>query len=612
MRFPATPVWAVLSLICAANAAAQEARPFVASQGQSSYTIVVADDASPSTRHAAEELQTFLEQMTGAKLPIASDKTPATANEIVLGKTNSRLAAISPKIEFDSLGLEGYVIRTVGAKLVIAGGEPRGTLYGVYGLLEDHWGCRWFAPGVSRIPQAKQLPLPSIDERKTPILEYREPFTFDCFDGDWCARNRVNSGSGRLEAKHGGKMRISSLCHTFAALVPLDKYYASHPEYYSLVKGKRIKDNTQLCCTNPEVVRICTESVLELMRSQKENTVFSVSQNDWDNHCECDKCQALAKAEDSQMAPVLQLVNQVAAAVEKEFPDKIVETLAYQWTRRPPKTMRPHPKVIVMLCSIECCFSHPLATCDHPFNKSFRKDLQGWSKICDRLWIWDYVTDFAAYLTPFPNQRVRNDNIQFFVANHVKGIFEQDTYETPHSEMAGLGGYMTAKFLWNPKYDENVAMNEYLEAYYGKAAKPIREYLDALHDYAEKKNIHVTIYVPPTFHHLTVELLTQADKLWQQAEDAVAAEPAVLKRVQLSRMSADYAIMERARIEKARGDVGDKGIVALAVKRFKPFTDTLLGSGMSRLHEGGSPADIPAYRDKLARDLGIGGPAATK
>ena len=95
------------------------------------------------------------------------------------------------------------------------------------------------------------------------------------------------------------------------------------------------------------------------------------------------------------MGPVLQLVNRVAEAVEKEFPDKFVETLAYQWTQTPPKQMRPRPNVLIMLCSVECCFSHPLATCDCAASKSFRADLQAWAKIAPRLWIWDYTTDFS-------------------------------------------------------------------------------------------------------------------------------------------------------------------------------------------------------------------------
>ena len=200
-----------------------------------------------------------------------------------------------------------------------------------------------------------------------------------------------------------------------------------------------MKENSQLCCTNPDVIRICTEAIREAMRQQPETTVFSVSQNDCDNHCECPNCQALAKREDSQMAPVLQLVNRVAEAVEKEFPDKIVETLAYQWTRHPPKHMRPRPNVIIRLCSIECCFSHPLATCDSGANRGFRADIEAWAKVAPRLWVWDYTTDFANYLLPFPNQRVLGPNIRFFVAHNVKGIFEEDTDDTADSELWAAG-----------------------------------------------------------------------------------------------------------------------------------------------------------------------------
>jgi len=595
---------AVLAFVSIAQAA-QSDEIVLADGGQSSYRIVVAGDASPSTRRGAEELQKFLEEMTGAKLAIVSDDQPAGAKEIILG-ARSRLADLKVEVDFAGLGAEGYVIRTVGPHLIIAGGALRGNMYGVYGLLEDHLGCRWFAPGVSRIPKTQRLVLGTIDERKVPVLEYREPFTFDCFDGDWCARNRVNSSSGRLDARHGGKVRFGGgfFVHTFDRLVPAEKHFDQHPEYFSLVKGQRIKKHTQLCCTNEEVIRLCTEGIRAAMKAQPDATVFSVSQNDWYNYCECEKCQAIAREEDSQGAPVFYLVNRVAEAVEGEFPDKAVETLAYQWTRRPPKRWRPRPNVIVRLCSIECCFSHPLGTCESPENRKFREDLQRWGKVSKRLWIWDYVTDFANYLLPFPNQRVRNDNIRLFVANNVTGIFEQDTYETPHSEMAALGGYMTAKFLWNPDYDENTAMSEFLAGYYGKAAPPIRKYLDLLHDRVERERIHVHIGAQPTSPHLTTELLAQADALWQEAEKLSADEPEVLRRVRISRMSVDYAICERARIEAVKKEKGDAKLAALAAARFQPFVETLGSSGLTNLREG-QRLDLAGYRSKLAAALGL-------
>ena len=304
------------------------------------------------------------------------------------------------------------------------------------------------------------------------------------------------------------------------------------------------------------------------------------------------------------MAAVLALVNRVAEAAEKQFPDKAVETLAYQWTRRPPKTMRPRPNVIVRLCSIECCFSHPLAKCDSRTISQFVADLRGWAKISARLWVWDYVTDFGHYLLPFPNQRIRNDNIRLFVANNVKGIFEQDTYDTPHSELAALGGYMTAKFLWNPDYDENTAMREFLEAYYGLAARPVRQYLDLLHDRAEKENLHVRLWSSPISPHLGGDLLVRADACWDEAERLVADQAAVLRRVRLGRMSIDYAIVERARHEVGLPNGGDAALRKLAKQRFEPFLTTLSASGLTRLREG-QTLDLAKYRAELAKALAL-------
>ena len=581
-----------LIVAVASPAPSQQPKPLVfAENGRSDYRIVVAETASASTRHAATELQAFLQQMTGATLPLVSDSVDPTEHEIIVGR-NRHLERLDLEVDFAALGDEGYVIRTLESSLVIAGSEKRGTLYGVYGLLEDHLGCRWFAPDVARIPEHERLVLPPINEVKRPVLEYREPFTFDCFDPDWFARNRMNGGRGQMGAKHGGRVYFGSglFVHTFNRLVPPDRFFDQHPEYYAEINGKRVKDRTQLCCTNDDVIRLCTEAVRKAMRADPGALVFSVSQNDWGNYCRCPACAALTEREGTPMGPLLHLVNCVASAVAEEFPGKLIETLAYQWSRRPPKTMRPAPNVVIRLCSIECCFSHPLATCDGLQNQAFCRDIKAWAAICDRLWVWDYCTSFPHYLLPFPNQRVRNDNIRFFVANNVKGIFEQDCYNTPHSELAALGGYLTAKFLWNPDYDEDQAINEFLEGYYGAAARPIRRYLDLLHDHVEKNNIHVGIWAGPDSPHLTDELLAEADHLWEQAEQAVLDRPDVRRRVRISRMSVDYAVCERARAGGPSVYATDHAKFEMTVRpehrtRVERFLATLESSGMTRIEE---------------------------
>jgi hypothetical protein len=595
---------AALVLMTTAGNGTAAAPLVLAEQGRSSYIIVIADNAPPAIRYAADELQKFVEQMSGAKLPIVGDGKPPAEDEILLGPSK-RLRQVA-EVNLGGLGPEGYVIRTVGRRLVIAGGPPRGTLYGVYGLLEDHFGCRWFTPALSRIPQHERLTIGPLDERRIPQLEYREPFIFECFDGDWCARNRVNSSEGRLLPKHGGKICFGDgfFVHTFARLVPPEKYFTAHPEYFSLINGKRVHQNAQLCTTNEDVIRLCTEGIRHEMRRQPQAFVFSISQNDCGNYCQCERCQALAKAEGAQIAPVLQLVNRVAEAVEKEFPDRAVETLAYQWTRHPPRTMRPRPNVIVRLCSIECCFSHPLATCDGPRNKAFREDIAAWAKVADRLWVWDYTTDFAHYLLPFPNHRVLGENIRFFGRHHVRGIFEEDTYDTPHSELAALDGYLMAKFLWNPDYDENAALGEFLSAYYGPAAAAVRRYIDLMNDYVVRKNIHVSIWVGPESPHLADDLLLQANVIWQQAEAQAAGDPKALARVKLSRMSLDYAILERARLEAAKRLPANAALRSAAAARFDPFFKTLRPSGLTHLREG-QPFNLSQYQDGLSKALRV-------
>jgi hypothetical protein len=601
-----------LAVCCALVAANGRAGELVLSEhGQSPYRIVVADHASLSTKHAAEELQKFLAEMTGARLPIVSDRQPAGPREILLGDS-AHFRALGTGIDLVSLGREGYVIRTVGDHLVIAGGALRGNLYGVYGLLEDHFGCRWFTPDCSRIPKRPRLAIGAIDDRQIPALEYREPFVADCFDGDWCARNRMNSSHGRLDASRGGNVAFADgfFVHTFENLVPPAKYFAEHPEYFSMIQGKRVREvrqlSAQLCCTNPEVIRICIEGVRKAMRAQPSATVFSVSQNDayGPNYCECPKCQALAQQEDSQIGPVLQLVNCVAEAVEKEFPDKIVETLAYQWSQRPPKLMRPRPNVVIRLCSGRCCFSHALATCDSPGSRAFRADLEQWAKVTPRLWVWDYVTDFGHYLLPFPNQRTRARNVSYFVAHSVKGLFEQDTYDTVDGELSALGGYVTAKCLWNPRCDADAAMNEFLEAYYGKAAGPIRSYIDLLHDHVERQAIHVTLSAGCDSPHLTDALLAKASSLWQQAEEAVGHDPIALGRAKTGRLSVDYAILERGRLRAEHKLPASEPAAALAKARFGPFGEALRKSGLTRRGEG-DPLDKDAYLGGLAKGLGL-------
>lgn len=577
------------------------------SEGRPVASIVIPASPSASVRHAAQELREHLEQMSGASLEVRTDDLPSRGVEVLIGPT-SREESRAVVGEISALPPDGYLVRTVGDKLVLAGTEPRGSLYAVYGLLEDHLGVRWFTREVTHVPKRSTVGLPLLDDVQRPPLEYREPFVYDGFDGDWAARNRCNSSAARLEPKHGGKVRFGAgwFVHTFNRLVPPEEFFDEHPEYFSLVDGRRLKDGSQLCTTNPDVIRIVTERLLQGIAEDPEATVFSVSQNDWYNPCQCDRCQAVANREGSQIGPVLELVNHVADEVAKRYPDKLVETLAYQWTRKAPKHLRPRPNVIVRLCSIECCFSHPLDGCDSAANREFLADLQAWSTVSDRLWVWDYVTSFHHYYTPFPNLGVRAPNIRSFVENHVKGMFEQDVYQTPHGEFSKLSGYLGAKLLWDPTRDPEKVIDEFLAGVYGAGAAPIRRWIDAMHDHVERNNVHMNIWVGPKDAHLTDDLLAQGEGWFDEAERAVADQPEVLTRVRRARLSVDYALVERSRVK----GVGPGGMFVefdgnlqpepLFERRFERFVRNGKEAGIVTLREGSFPLEDYEARVRAA------------
>lgn len=569
-------------------------------EGESDYRIIIDDTASRSTVHAAVELQRFVHEMTGASLPIFTDRIAESPLEIVIGRSN-RLDKDSG-IDFDSLGDEGYVIRTEGSRLILAGGDRRGNLYAVYGLLEDHLDCHWFTADISHIPQSYSLTLPDIDDRQNPMISYREPYAWEAFNGDWAARNRMNrnSKSGGLAPRHGGKVEWvpEMFVHTFEKLVPPDKHFRRHPEYFSLINGRRKKTRSQLCTTNEKVVEMVTEGCLAAFREHPEADVLSLSQNDWFGYCECKKCQAIADKEESQIAPVLLMVNRVAEAVDREFPGKMVETLAYQWTRKPPKTIRPRDNVVIRLCTIECCFAHPLDSCDSEENKAFAADLRAWSKAADKLWVWNYVTTFTHYFVPYPNLRVRDDNIRFFAEHNVTAIFQQDIYTTPNGELSGLSNYLNAKLLWDPYYGEERAINGYLDGVYGPAAEPVRAYIDLIHDAVERENIHMGVWQGPDAEFLTDSILSAADSLWNEAATLARDDEAILERIAIDRLSTDYAIIAQG-MNRAKAYIIDHEKLSVDIDpaftaRLDSFCDTAARAEVIKLKEYGY--SIEEYR----------------
>ncbi|MCP4710810.1 MAG: DUF4838 domain-containing protein [Planctomycetes bacterium] len=505
--------------------------------------VVVSSDADESVQHAAAELVFFLHQITGAKFEI-THRTSSDTSRILVGPQAARLA--DPEFSTVGLGDEGMVIRTIGNDLILAGGNPRGTLYAVYSFLEDQLGCRWWSSKVSTIPEITTLKIEPLDIKYIPPLEYRELWWFDAFNGDWSVRNKCNGHKHQLDTTRGGGLQFEGYVHTFYKLIPPEKYFTDHPEWYSEIDGQRtFGDHTtaQLCLTNEQARLELTKTLKERLRANPQATIASVSQRDWlEQGCQCSKCQASDQEDGSPAGTLLRFVNAVAADIEKEFPRVSISTLAYTFTRTPPKITQPRHNVIVRLCTFECSFSQPLTD---PINIKFHDDLVGWSKICRRLYIWDYTTNFDHYLQPHPNLRVLGPNIKFLTDHHVKGIMEQGAYQAHGAEFAELRAWVLAKLLWNPDQNGTRLIEEFVNGYYGPAGRHIQAYLKTTHDAIETSRTELGLYSPPEINFLTLKTLSESWRHITAAQHAVNDQPEFLPRVQHCRLSILYVAIRR-------------------------------------------------------------------
>ncbi len=515
----------------------------------SNAVIAVGTDATVPQKHAAQELADHLEQITAQKFKVTNQ--PALDDRCILVGPQAAQRA-EPDFSTAGLGEEGFIIRTHGNNLILAGGEPRGTLYAVYTVLEDHLGCRWWSSTESTIPRKTHLKIAPIDTRTVPQLEYREGLWFDALDVDWSALNKANGCNGRLEAKHGGKHEYAGFVHTFNRLIPPDTYFSDHPEWFSEIDGKRQKDHSQLCLTNDRMRAELVKNLREKLRTAPRATIASVSQNDWHGYCTCSSCAEVDAEEESPAGTMIRFVNKVAAEIEAEFPRVAISTLAYQYTRKPPRLVKPRPNVMVRLCSIECSFSVPL---HHQRNQAFRDDIVGWSKICDRLYIWDYTTNFKHHILPHPNLRVLGPNVKFLAAHGAKGIMEQGAYTTNGAEMAELRAWVLAKLLWDPAREGQELIDEFLEGYYGPASQPMRAYLDLMHDEVAQTGDWLGCFAGIAASNVDIgwqgkastfinwKTLSRAWSYLQAAEQSVANNPQLRFRVQCAQLPVMYAFM---------------------------------------------------------------------
>ena len=467
--------------------------------GNSDFRIVPSANASPIEIFAGQELQGYITQSSGGFLPMSNPNEPLLEKRIYLGR--KAVERLGLTLDETKLGSDGFIIKTIGDRIAIAGWTPTGTLYGVYAFLEGI-GCRWLAPGVNGevIPIKSNIIIPNIDILQTPKIQcrgFKSSFT-NTFTNtewiDWMAKNRLNLivvesdmfndlktiASGEME-KRGIKAGVS--------------FVVTNSEE----SKKKITDFIK---ANPQV------EIIELYPKDNKKSIDSIAS--------------------------------IADNIALNYPEKKV-FLRVDYNSVP--SLKNAFNYEFSFMPIERCYRHSIGDRICEINTKQRLSLQKLIKTGRLIGLYEHYMGsydqnsitFPIFQTIFSDLRYVSafDNIKFYVTQ-----CELNNWGT-----YGLNYYVFSKMSWNPKYELGWIIDDYCDRFFGQSSNQIKKYYSLLED-AMAKIDHISYIDPP---ELIVKLLdeTTLTKLQNYLDNAKAQTKDVVtyERIRKVQLSLDYTVL---------------------------------------------------------------------
>jgi len=560
---PSSCVWraagllALLTLAGAARSARAEEEESVdiARAGRPQTVIVLARDTIAPEETAARELAAYLNRATGATFEIVREGTEYPAgNLIYVGPT--RFAAENG-INASGLGPEQWIIRTVNGSLVLAGGRPRGVLYSVFHFLEEVVGVRWWNPWEEHVPVREDLVIGAIDLAGAPVFRIRNLNTVDNYisaggaENRFAPRNRLNIEMARpIPWEWGGDHAWGPPYFVHTEGFYLRRFrdrgdLRRNPDWIALKDGRRElpehRAHQQLCLSNESL----REAFLSELRAFIEGTrnreappvLFDVSLNDMHSICECPGCAAIQERHGGQATGLtLDFVNYMADGVRDDYPEVIISTLAYLNTEHVPKGIKPRANVMIVLCDTKSSYTEPVAEDGY-----FAKRLAEWSRMTDKLYVWEYRTNYGDLALPMPYEATFQPNLQLYRHYGVIGVMSE--YHKPiFEELRDLRLWLMARLLEDPYQDQKKLILDFTDGFYGPAGVFIRQYIRLLGDAAAASPSYANMHgKTSSLKYLTPEFVLAAQAIFNRAEEAVRGQEVLLRRVRHARLAIDKA-----------------------------------------------------------------------
>lgn len=575
-----------------AGTAAAPAETTLAESGRAVFHLHVGSDADVVTLGAVRDLAGYLKQIAGADFaPLSHDRNCLSGPLLVVGRDNALAEKLCSDVKWDDLGDDGFVIRSAGQHVVLAGATPRGTMYAVNWFLDRQLGVKWLSPKFTFVPQKPHLKLPALSLTQRPHFSYREVLSDEGSNPAFAARNLLNGRS------HGPSFsptapEVDCWVHdwmakggsaNFLELLPQKTYGKDHPDWYH---------GGQVAMMNKEMRAAMAKEVVKRLKAHPDYTKiwFNIWQMDWGWDMD-PASKAFADAHGGHpSAPRLDMMIDIADRVRAELPGARMAFNAYSWGFTPPEGMTVPDHILVFPMTIHVDYSTPLYT---GRNKKLGEDMVGWTKIARNVQVWDHITNWAGFLQPTPNIYPIADSIQWLSRQPgFRGYFVEGDWNSPGGEFSSLRAWLIGRLTWDPTLDPRQLVDEYCRAYFGEGGPVVMQYIDLMHAAAAKSGDILGQRFQVDIAMYDLDFVTAADALFDKAEAAVANEPETLAHVRQARMGVDYVILIR-RNEYA-AEAAKRGVLFNidAERRRARFDQAVADNKVTQYHQGGKMNEL--------------------
>lgn len=521
MKRIALTVWFAAMLLAVDAGAAPRFGGVAALPGQPAVVLVAKDcepaavliraDAPAKEKQAATELARYLSEISSAEFRVRVAGKTVPDRAILVGEVG-----LNPSREVSA---EGFVIRTEGQQLTICGGTPHATLFGVFALLEEQLGCRWWSWNEEDVPRRESIEIVAQDTHIEPAFQRHNVFN----------REAQNS-----RGAFAHKLRTVSLTDFTGGhnLCPMLKPYADeHPEFLPMDKdGQRKFNNIHMNYTAVGMDAVLADILREEVENRKgklDGVIYFAGMGDWYGGMDLSpQSQRIYEEEmwtdpDGRKKPgysatLLRMINRTAEALERDYPGIQVGTFAYMSLEAPPAKTRPRANVAIRLPRLRHDTVRSILESEK--NQSFRRNLARWCELAPgRVYIWEYGANFRNFMWPFPCLRSLAENIRYYHKIGVAGVSIQGNYVSTGGDLAVLKNYVWAKLLWDPTRDVDGLVDEFCRGYYGPAADEIKAYVAMMENSVRGDNPISADEFDERLTYITPELVAEDQAIFRRA-----------------------------------------------------------------------------------------------